>query len=840
MDIDTTKTELYAPAINPIISHFIEKDAELKKKAIYFHKSLWAPIDKFQTNVTGVNVYRFRCKTMTPMQLMLQMYNSYICCSKDILEIEKGKYLGWNKNNLQWEPRQDEIDYTEKELKENPEKEYLVQHCFGKHRLGVNLQDFFTFFAKIRDDDKVAVNYLQDVGKNIVNVEIFSTIKEEVTKPKKRPVIDVETTTPKKLRRHVELVNPDVLVEPAEKEEAKKPVRTERLAARESKKSATEKLNKEKCVQAISNYFDNKKKQKKDALRKPKDMQELYLVGAREAGYKATKDEIITCFDGSYGKDGRNKGIVEYFYPTQELLKSYNKGKWVDKDNYRMKFKEDWFKHDKDHDRPNVRDAFIAFKFNEEKLGDDLSKKMSFVKNTLNNVGWEEITAYPNQEDKLRGDILLFGKYELGKKLNDLERKEAFEDISTLSPVSKWGEVFDKPTMTVFKGSILNFANQLCNGLRNTHNYKQCKEFQFIEVASAVLQNTNQGVLDVCLFLRKQVSDSEMKGWEEKYRNLEVIKTIRMIQPNFNITSSPIADMSGKSFSFSNVDDSDGSSAGEEGKDDDNHLGTDDNKNAQNEAGNKQSDDVDGGKDEAEEEMGRTAEGDKKVISVLAEEGGKDEGAKDAEHDESEDHGEVAGKDDGDEGKESGDGADQLNATKSGNDVDTEAGKDDGDEGKESGDRADQSNINEEGNDVAAVSTAGTKRSKNVQSDDDDQFGDEEERATKKARKDVSNTKDDNKRLTDFEAIVQERLRELNKNRKQKKEFEYDDALKDIVKQAGDGKAGSSRPALVKWWDDIKKIFNSDMKPKGRTVNQVADEITNEILKKMNEMKGGK
>jgi len=605
-------------------------------------------------------------------------------------------------------------------------------------------------------------------------------------------------------------------------------------------------------------------------------MQELYLVGAREAGYKATKEEIITCFDGSYGKDGRNKGIVEYFYPTQELLKSYRKGKWVDKDNYRMKFKEDWFKHDKDHDRPNVRDAFIAFKFNEEKLGDDLSKKMSFVKNTLNNVGWEEITAYPNQEDKLRGDILLFGKYELGKKLNDLEKKEAFEDISTLSPVSKWGEVFDKPTMTVFKGSILNFANQLCNGLRNTHNYKQCKEFQFIEVASAVLENTNQGVLDVCLFLRKQVSDSEMKGWEEKYRNLEVIKTIRMIQPNFNITSSPIADMSGKSFSFSNVDDSDGSSAGEEGKDGDDNLCSDDNKDAQNETGKKEGQDDVGGKGQSEEELDRTAEGGKKVAErkinarnqeksgdevgtgqMLAEEGGKDEGAKDAEHDKGEDH--------GDEEKESGDGADQTNineegshtaqggkkladetninysnATKSGNDVDTEAGKDDGDEGKESGDRADQSNINEEGNDVAAVSTAGTKRGKNVQSDDDDQSGDEEERVTKKARKDVSNTKDDNKGLTDFEAIVQERLRELKNNPKKRKDYKYDDALRDIVRQAGDGKAGSGRPALVKWWDDIKKIFNSDMKPKGRTVHQVADEITKEISKKKEEMKGAK
>ena len=74
------------------------------------------------------------------------------------------------------------------------------------------MQDFFTFFAKIRDDDRVAVNYLRDVEKNIVDVDIYSTIKEEVTKPKKRTMTDVETTTPKKLRRHVGLVDYDVLI----------------------------------------------------------------------------------------------------------------------------------------------------------------------------------------------------------------------------------------------------------------------------------------------------------------------------------------------------------------------------------------------------------------------------------------------------------------------------------------------------------------------------------------------------------------------------------------------------------------------------------------------------
>ena len=364
-----------------------------------------------------------------------------------------------------------------------------------------------------------------------------------------------------------------------------------------------------------------------------------------------------------------------------------------------------------------------------------------------------------------------------------------------------------------------------------------------------------------------------------------------MIQPNFDTTSSPIADMIGKSFSFENVDISNDSSAGEEGKDDDNNLCSDDNnKNAQNEAGNKQSDDVDGGKDEAEEELGRTAEGDKKVISVLAEEGGKDEGAKNAEHDESEDHGEVAGKDDGDGGKESGDGADQAEkemgrtaegdkkvisvlAVEGGKDDGAKnaehdegedqgevAGKDDGDEGKESGDGADQLNVNEEGshtsqggkkladernindsnpeksrNDVATVSTGGTKRNKNVQSGDDDQSDNDQKKVNKKAKKSVSNREDEDKRLIDFEASVQQRLRVLNKDRKQKKEFEYNDALKDTVKHAGNGKAG-----LVKWWDDIKIIFNSDMKPKGRNVNQVADEITKEISTKKEETKGAK
>jgi len=81
------------------------------------------------------------------MQLMQQMYNSHIMCSNEVLELEGGKYGGWKNDHIIVEERLVEDDSSKMEFRDNPERKYLVQHCFEKTSLGMNLDDFVALCA---------------------------------------------------------------------------------------------------------------------------------------------------------------------------------------------------------------------------------------------------------------------------------------------------------------------------------------------------------------------------------------------------------------------------------------------------------------------------------------------------------------------------------------------------------------------------------------------------------------------------------------------------------------------------------------------------------------------
>ena len=73
------------------------------------------------------------------------------------------------------------------------------------------------------------------------------------------------------------------------------------------------------------------------------------------------------------------------------------------------------------------------------------------MKRTMHDVGWGEIAVYPGQyKEETHGNILLFGKFELGQKLNEEEKKEAMDDLSTLTPQAKYGVKFIDSVMTLF------------------------------------------------------------------------------------------------------------------------------------------------------------------------------------------------------------------------------------------------------------------------------------------------------------------------------------------------------------------------------------------------------
>ena len=106
-------------------------------------------------------------------------------------------------------------------------------------------------------------------------------------------------------------------------------------------------------------------------------------------------------------------------------MKEYNKKNWVSKEKAKMKFKADWFKEDRKDNLPNLQDAFIAFEFDKEKFGDTLKNQMEKMKRTMHGVGWGEIAVYQGQyKAETNGNILLFGKFELGQKLNEEKKKK--------------------------------------------------------------------------------------------------------------------------------------------------------------------------------------------------------------------------------------------------------------------------------------------------------------------------------------------------------------------------------------------------------------------------------
>ena len=148
VNINTDRIRMYAPQIQYVISHFIEKDGTTKQVAIDTHNQLLESTKKVATSLHGINVYKKKFGVMTDMQLMQQMYNSHIMCSNEVLELEGGKYAGWKNDHIIVEERLVEDDCSKMKFRDCPERKYLVQHCFEKNSLGMNLEDFVALFLR--------------------------------------------------------------------------------------------------------------------------------------------------------------------------------------------------------------------------------------------------------------------------------------------------------------------------------------------------------------------------------------------------------------------------------------------------------------------------------------------------------------------------------------------------------------------------------------------------------------------------------------------------------------------------------------------------------------------
>ena len=162
-------------------------------------------------------------------------------------------------------------------------------------------------------------------------------------------------------------------------------------------------------------------------------------------------------------------------------------------------FKEEWFKNDRKDNLPNLQDTFIAFEFDKEKFGDTLKNQMKKMKITMHGVGWGEIAVCPGQyKAETHGNILLFGKFELGQKLNEEEKKEAMDDLSTLTPHTKYRVKFINSVMTLFGQGILKLAWEICKKSNNfEENYRDSLQYAFLQRAKEVVEK-NRKVYSMC------------------------------------------------------------------------------------------------------------------------------------------------------------------------------------------------------------------------------------------------------------------------------------------------------------------------------------------------------
>ena len=98
-------------------------------------------------------------------------------------------------------------------------------------------------------------------------------------------------------------------------------------------------------------------------------------------------------------------------------------------------------------------------------------------------------------------EYLLFGKFELGQKLNEEEKKEAMDDLSALTSRAKYGVKFIDSVMTLFRQGILKLAWEICKKSNNfEENYRDSLQYAFLQIAKEVVEKKPEGIFNVCHF----------------------------------------------------------------------------------------------------------------------------------------------------------------------------------------------------------------------------------------------------------------------------------------------------------------------------------------------------
>ena len=165
------------------------------------------------------------------------------------------------------------------EFRENPERMYLVQHCFEKTSLGMNLEDFVALFADNKNCSKMTKDHASRVASRIQIVQMFPTPKKE-TGLKKLQSTDLDVVTPRKRKfsgltfdltsddENTKLSKVNIKGTATSKKAAKstKPAgkkteteRDKRAAARTNNKTVTELFKEDEAVKAITDYFKSRK-----------------------------------------------------------------------------------------------------------------------------------------------------------------------------------------------------------------------------------------------------------------------------------------------------------------------------------------------------------------------------------------------------------------------------------------------------------------------------------------------------------------------------------------------------------------------------------------------------